>query len=149
MNNNKQKYITLNQEKIKEYNKLYYQNNKTKLLQKEKMYKRIKRKQDEMYRIKERIRNLINNSFKRKNTFKSKKTEEILGCSIEYFINYLLNTYKNNYGCDYDYKEKVHIDHIIPLFTAKTKDEIVKLCNYKNLQLLKASDNLQKSCKII
>lgn len=146
---NKQRYVLQNEEKIKQYNKLYYKNNKVELLEKEKIYKRIKRKQDGIYKFKEQIRNMINNSFKRKNMQKNKKTEEILGCSIEYFISYLLNTYKNNYGHKYDGKEKVHIDHIMPLIKANTKEEVISLCNYKNLQLLKATDNLKKSCKII
>lgn len=45
-------------------------------------------------------------------------------------------------------KGKVDIDHIIPLASAKTKDEIIKLCHYTNLQLLKHSDNLLKGDKL-
>lgn len=147
--NNKEKYIMQNKEKIKEYNKLYYKKNKLELLEKEKKYKRTKRKQDEIYKFKEQIRNMINSSFKRKKFKKDSHTEDIIGCSVEYFINYLLETYKNNYGYEYDWKEKVHIDHIVPLKTVKTKEEVISLCNYKNLQLLKAIDNLKKGCKII
>ena len=47
----------------------------------------------------------------------------------------------------YDNKEKVHIDHIIPLATAKTEEDVIKLCHYTNLQLLKAKDNLKKGAK--
>lgn len=87
-------------------------------------------------------------SFYRKDYIKKEKTEKILGCSVEYFIKYLLETYKNNYGYEWNGIEKVHIDHIIPLATANTEEEVMKLCNYKNLQLLKAKDNLRKSDKI-
>jgi len=40
---------------------------------------------------------------------------------------------------------KWHIDHIIPLSSATSKDELLKLCHYSNLQPLWKVDNLQKS----
>ena len=47
----------------------------------------------------------------------------------------------SNYG-------EFHIDHIIPLASAKTEQELKKLCHYSNLQPLWAVDNLIKSAKI-
>ena len=79
---------------------------------------------------------------------KSKKTEKILGCNFEDFHNYLLQTFRDNYGYEYNFKEEVHIDHIIPLVTAKTEDEVTKLNHYTNLQLLKAKDNMEKRDKL-
>jgi hypothetical protein len=42
-----------------------------------------------------------------------------------------------------------HIDHIIPLSSAKTEDEVYILCHHTNLQPLWAEDNLKKSNKIL
>lgn len=39
------------------------------------------------------------------------------------------------------------INHIIPLVTAKTEEEVTKLNRYTNLQPLWAKDNLMKSAK--
>ena len=61
---------------------------------------------------------------------------------------YLLETFKNRYGYEWNGVEPVHIDHIIPLATAKTENDVVKLCYYTNLQLLKAEDNLKKGAKL-
>lgn len=72
----------------------------------------------------------------------------IFGLNKEEFVKHLLTTFINNYGYEWDGKEPVHIDHIIPLATAKTEEEVIELCYYTNLQLLKAKDNLKKSCKL-
>ena len=44
--------------------------------------------------------------------------------------------------------EKVHIDHVISLATAKTEEEVIKLCYYTNLQLLKGEDNLSNGDRL-
>ena len=86
--------------------------------------------------------------FGKNKIIKKESTEKILDCSIDFFINYLLQTFKDNYGYEYNGIEKVHIDHIIPLATAKTEEDVIKLCHYSNLQLLKAKDNLEKGAKL-
>jgi hypothetical protein len=42
-----------------------------------------------------------------------------------------------------------HLDHIIPLSSAKNEEELKSLCHYTNLQPLWAFDNLSKFNKII
>jgi len=125
----------------KEYDKLYFINNKDKIIQR----MRNKYINDEIYRFKQQIRNTINSSFKRKGYTKRSRTFEIIGLEFSEFKKYLLETYKNNYGIEWDGQESVHIDHIIPLATANSEEEIVKLCHFTNLQLLKAKDNLSKN----
>lgn len=97
---------------------------------------------------------MINSSFNRvcKGVYKkSNKTENILGCTIPEFIEHLQSlftegmTLENNGQC----KECWHIDHKIPLSTAKTEEEIIKLNHYTNLQPLWSRDNLSKGKKII
>jgi len=41
-----------------------------------------------------------------------------------------------------------HIDHIIPLASAKTEAELIKLCHYRNLQPLWAEENRRKHATI-
>ena len=96
--------------------------------------------------FKKRIRGLIRTSLDRKGQIKNNYTEEILGCDIEFFIDYLIKTYENNYNEKWEdeYLSQVHIDHIKPLKYAKNEDEVIKYCHYTNLQLLKAKDNLDK-----
>lgn len=146
--NVKKEYREKNRNKLIEYNKKWEALNKEKRKVYDNNYKKEKKKNDCKYKLICQTRSMINETFKRKKYFKSNKCEKILGCNYIDFINYLLNTYKKNYGIEWDGKDKVHIDHIIPLSTAKTEEEVIKLCNYTNLQLLKAKDNLHKSNKL-
>ena len=63
-------------------------------------------------------------------------------------MEHLRKTFKDNYGYDWDGQEDVHIDHIIPLATANNEEEVLKLCHYTNLQLLKPEDNMSKQDKL-
>lgn len=140
-------YDNLHKKEKKERHQKYYEKNKDKLKKYTLNYINIKRKKDKNFKLKMQLRNMIRFSFYRKGKIKSKKTEEIVGISINKLYKYLLKTFKDNY--DYEYKnEEVEIDHIIPLSTAKTEEDIIKLCNYKNLQLLKKEDNRIKSNKL-
>ena len=103
---------------------------------------------DPIYKLSLQVRNLIYSSFKRKKYVKNKHTYDIIGLEADDFYNYLLQTFKDNYGYDWDGKEEIHIDHIIPLSSAKTEEEVIKLCHYSNLQLLKADDNIEKKAKL-
>ena len=159
------KYYREHKEYYKKYAKKYglehrtqlndYNNNwKNKNLDKVKEYYKnntLKIKQDPILKLKNQLRNMIKDSFKRKKYKKSKKVQEICGCSIDDLINYLIMTYEQNYNVKWDWKyaKYVHIDHKKPLKYATTEEDVIKLCHYSNLQLLKAEDNLKKGSKII
>ena len=136
------KYRATHQEKEKERHHEYKINNRDKIS----AYVR-KRRKEPLYKLKGNIRSLINISIKKKNYNKTAKVEEILGCSIEYFIEYLKKLFKE--GMTIENHGKWHIDHIIPISSASTEEEVIKLNHYSNLQPLWAKDNLKKWNKIM
>lgn len=138
------KYHDEHKEFYREYNKKYYQAHKEKINKKRKE----KKWNDRTFYLTINVRKSILNSFGRKSYKKPNKTEKITGLKNEQMTKYLLKTFKNRYGYEWNGVEPVHIDHIIPLATAKTEEEVMLLCNYKNLQLLKAEDNLKKGAKL-
>jgi len=148
----KQTWYENNKEDVKKKRDIWRQNNKEKIRKFKKEYRKNKRKSDEIYKITENIRSLIRGSFKRLNFSKNSKTAKIVGCSFEDLKNYLFENVKIRYPDfkdeDFLEKGKYHIDHIIPLSLSKTEEDVIKLCHYSNLQLLKAEDNLRKSNKI-
>lgn len=131
---------TLKQAKIysREYHKEYRRLNREKINEQI----RQKMKNDPIFRMKRNVRKIINNSFRRRNQTKSKSSKQLLGCSVEFFVNYIESKFLDGMSCE-NYGEW-QIDHIIPLFTANTIEDIEKLCHYTNLQPLWREDNLIK-----
>ena len=85
---------------------------------------------------------MIGDSLRSDGYLKESKTESILGCSFEYFKLYLESKFENwmtwdNYGLfNGELKYGWDIDHIKPLSSAETKEDIIKLNHYTNLQPL-------------
>ena len=98
---------------------------------------------DETYRNAQKIRAQLKRAIKSKRWKKDSKTQDIIGCSYEELTKHLRETWKQNYGTEYN-REEVHIDHIIPISTATTYEELKKLNHWTNLQYLKPEDNLSK-----
>ncbi len=152
----KKKYKQTHKDKVSEYdkqymklyNKEYRESHREEMTTYKREYKKQRKKDDPLFKLKEQLRFCISQSFSRKKYIKQLHTEEIIGIPINEFIEYLLNTYKDNYGYEWDGKDDVHIDHITPLAKAESEEEIMKLCYYTNLQLLKSKDNLEKKDKL-
>jgi len=115
----------------------------------EKLSKRIRErlKTDHLFRLSCNYRSRTVSAFKSKGVSKKSKTREMLGCTFEEMKQYLINQFTEgmtveNYG-------EWHIDHIIPLASANTREELIKLIHYTNLQPLWASDNMSKGSKIL
>ena len=143
--NHAKKYKQEHFDEIKEYNKKWQENNKEHLKEIKKINNQ-KRMGIPLERMKNRVRNMIRTSFERKGMQKSSKTEEIVKCPIDTLIQELIESYERNYGREWkwEYLSEVHIDHIEPLANATTEEEVIKLCNHSNLQLLTEFDNLSK-----
>jgi len=103
---------------------------------------KIKRKSDPIFALSSAIRSRISESLKNNRFYKKSNTQEILGCSFEEFKIYIESKFEHwmtwenrglfngelNYGWD--------IDHIIPLSSANSEEEIIKLNHFTNLQPL-------------
>ena len=130
------------------YNKDYYKKNKTKINKQNASYAKQREIEDPFFKAKKNIRARAYSCFKNKYP-KSKKSLELIGCPWENLREYLEMQFIegmtwDNYGF-YGW----HVDHIIPLASAKTIEEVEALCHYTNLQPLWAEDNLKKGDSII
>lgn len=148
------KWRKKNKNKIKKANKSYYSNNKevyqkwykknkSKIKKQRQQYIANKRTNNEIFKFKEDIKTLIRMSFNRKSLKKNIKSNLILGCSIKEFREYIESKFEpwmnwNNRGNPKDgileLNKTWDLDHIIPLSTAKTKEDIIRLNHYTNFQ---------------
>jgi hypothetical protein len=110
-------------------------------------YSNKKYKTDLFFSLSSKIRSRVNIFLKLNNITKRNKTFDIVGCSPKYLKEYLEQKFTE--GMSWELMGKfIHVDHIIPLSSAKTEEEIYKLCHYTNLQPLWAKDNMSKGSKI-
>lgn len=139
---NSPKRVNVYSGREKEYMREYHK--RTKDIRNAKQRERFA--QDDVAAFKALIRKRMNNWFRRRKFPKSSPTEKILGCSFDEFKQYISSLFKN--GMTWDNYGDWQLDHIIPLATAKTIEDVERLCHYTNLQPLWAKDNLDKRAKI-
>lgn len=100
-----------------------------------------------VYRFKMRARAVVRSAYNRLGYKKDTATFDLLGCDDVEFMNHLVDSCVRRYGI-YDPNADYHIDHIHPVSTAKTIDDVRRLNHYTNLQLLTPLDNLQKGARL-
>jgi hypothetical protein len=135
-------YRIINKERIRERNKKYAIRNKEVVQKRKNNWAKKKRENDAVYDLACAIRANIKNVFKRTGYHKEYKSDVILGMDFISFKKYIESKFEPwmswenrgkfngefNYGWD--------LDHIIPISTAKNKEDILKLNHYSNFQPL-------------
>jgi hypothetical protein len=126
-------------EQFREYNKIYYENNKEQI---------IKRKlSNPLVRLAVNLRNRLRAAIK--NNQKKGSAVKDLGCTIDFLKKYLEKKFYagmtwNNYGTVWE------IDHIKALwkFDLEDRKQFLKACHYTNLQPLTIPDHDKKVLRI-
>jgi hypothetical protein len=136
-----------NKDKRIKTKKLWEIKNKEKLKNQRKEYIKKRKSEDIIFYLKFICRGRLNHFLKTKNITKKNRTFEIVGCSPQQLKEHLEKQFVP--GMSWENRTEWHIDHIIPLSSAKTEEELYKLCHYTNLQPLWAEENLKKSNKIL
>ena len=109
-------------------------------------YHRKKRAEDPMFALRFKLRSMVNKAVHRFGYTKRSRTQETLGCSWAEFVLHIERLFQP--GMTWENRGEWHIDHIIPLASAKTEEDVIRLNHYTNLQPLWAEDNLRKSDKL-
>lgn len=143
-------YRKKNYERRKELNRNYIIKNKDHYDKMQRDYRRNRAKVDIAYNILMKLRSRIYHATREKGNIKSGKTEELLGCSIPFFKDYIKSLFTDGMTYEFLLEGKIHIDHRIPcnVFDLSNENEQRKCFHYTNLQPLWAKHNLMKGCKV-
>ena len=141
----KKRYYNKNRDSILSVRKEYREKHKESIALYKNEYAKKRRKNDSVYRMIYNVRSRTSFFCKSIKLGKNFSTIESIGLDRNEFKKYIESLFTdgmtwNNYG-------EWHIDHIKPLCSAKTVDDVIKLTHYTNLQPLWWIDNLSKGGK--
>jgi RNase P subunit RPR2 len=146
---NTNKWRLDNLHKVSESKKKWNSKNRIRINQSQRIRKKERIKIDPVFKVSERVRSLLVNSLNKKGFRKKYKSEHTLGCSFDFFKCYIENKFKEGMDWSNHGTHGWHIDHKIPLASAKTEQDILRLNHYANLQPLWSQENWRKSNKIL
>ena len=140
------KYSEDNKDKIALYQKKWREDNKDEFNKYRAVWRKERSQTHPTYKMKCALRSRTLKAFKSKGYKKSSTTEKMLGISYEKAKLHIERQFRD--GMSWINHGEWHIDHIIPLASANTEAELLKLCHYRNLQPLLAKDNISKGATI-
>lgn len=123
------------------------QKHKDRVRERKRKYHKMKMETDSLYVTMKRCRRRTAKAFEVSYWTKTSTTKELLGADYEVVHKHIEDQFVD--GMCWENRHLFHIDHIIPLASAKTEEELIKLCHYTNLQPLWQEDNLKKGDKIL
>ena len=114
-----------------------------------KKYAKKKYHTDPLYKMGICLRNRLNHALN--GELKADNTMKLIGCSVEFFKEYLEKQFKSGMTWKNHTIRGWHIDHIIPCNSFDLSDfEQQKKCfHYTNMQPLWSDENIKKSNKIL
>jgi len=105
-----------------------------------------RRKTDPIFALCKRLRKRLRESLAKHHTPKDATLRQALGCSYEELRDHIEQGF--SVGMGWHNMDKWHIDHRTPLATAQTREDVLRLSHYTNLQPLWAQDNLRKNARL-
>ena len=144
-------WVNNNREKLKEYHTQWRDKNRDKVNEKNRYWIQHKRKTDNSFRFKDRLRTAVWQCLKERNINKINTTFDLLGYTLEELMSHLEALFTE--GMTWDNYGEWHVDHKIPMnsFNFETTDdpEFKECWCLDNLQPLWGPDNLSKGTKLL
>lgn len=109
-------------------------------------YCKERRANDPVFAVARRLRARMGVFFRKSGFGKPAKTYDLIGCSFENLVSHLESKFLE--GMTWSNRKEWHIDHKVPLSSAKGPEDLKALFHYTNLQPLWAFDNISKGGKM-
>lgn len=154
-------YLARNPQRVKESQRKWYEKNveyfreksKRWALENPEQYREMMRRaeakmlaQNPVFAMKKRCRALVGASLRSGGFVKRSATAQILGCSWREFAAHIEKQFLK--GMTWENRHAWHLDHIVPLATASTAEDVIRLNHFTNLRPFWAEDNLSKGAQI-
>jgi hypothetical protein len=136
---NKQWYI--------DYQRKYRAENRDKVIKSAVQYKKRRRELDPTFRMIDNFRSRVTIFCRKVKMNKKQSSLSFIGCSVDDFKVYIESKFM--VGMSWDNYGEWHIDHIIPISSALSEEDIKSLNHYSNLQPLWAFDNMSKGNRVL
>lgn len=140
-----QDYRSRNRAQISEKNAEYVRKNRQATTDRQARWAKEKRKVDPLFALKMRLRSMLSDVFRNGGYTKKARAVEILGCDWADFHRHIEMQFAK--GMNWGNRGAWEVDHIVPISTAKTEEDIVSLNHFTNLRPLWAVDNNAKGDK--
>lgn len=112
------------------------------------LYIRNRKHADPLFKLSSVLRTRLASALKVKSWHKTSFLKDYIGCSQEELKTHIENQFTEGMTWNNHSPKGWHIDHIVPLASAETIEELYKLCHYSNLQPLWALKNLAKGSRL-
>ncbi len=136
-----------NKEYLVKSGKEYREKNKAKIAKRIRKWESEKYKSDPVFKLMRLARSRARGFLKSIGIRKTKSYNSIFGADAIFVRSHIERMFIGEMSWK-NHGKVWHIDHIIPLSTAKTEDEVLRLCHYTNLQPLFVHENLQKGARL-
>jgi hypothetical protein len=103
-------------------------------------------REDLVFAVATRARARLAKAIQRTGYAKNSKTHELIGCSYKELAAHLEAQFVDDMG--WHNRADWHIDHIVPVASAKTEEELLNLFHFTNLQPLWADENRRKGARV-
>lgn len=135
-----------NQDAQRIKSKAHYEANKQAYMDGNKRRTKLRIESDPVFALSQRIRSLIYIRIYSGGYTKKSRSQEILGCTWEDFKRHIERQFLK--GMRWDRLGEIHLDHIVPVATAKTEEDVIALNHFTNIRPMWAKDNLSKGAQI-
>lgn len=139
-------YRDANRERLNAWQSEYQSANWERIKLYQAKYSAARYKNDPLYALSRLVRRRMSIVLRERGFAKESRSSQMLGCDYEALMTHLEAKFSE--GMCWENRGEWHIDHIIPLASAKTEKELLALCHYTNLQPLWAEDNLAKGARL-
>lgn len=140
-------YKQTHKEEIKTQRKIYTEENREYINERQNEYILTRRMNDLNFKLAGNLRTRLRQALKRNSKVGS--AVEDLGCSIEFFKQYIEAQFETGMSWDNYSPEGWHIDHIVPLskFDLTDREQFLKACHYTNQRPMWAIPNIVEGAR--